>query len=193
VETLFWKGQLPGAAATDACIPLAPGLMDSALVLMYHPGFTVSSADERSTGWNGGITAGAGKACPKTLDAGRLEMLRLVLISCSQTLFVTPDEYKSTENKWLSYYTTRSPAQAQLLLQSLCAVIFQYDPVGMGIPYASAMGPDRKESVVDLAVQILIVLLDYLIPGKGAAPTATNRSIATEQVLHLVKLATHKP
>ena len=35
VETIFWKGQIPGGAATDPCIPLAPGLMDSALVI--HP------------------------------------------------------------------------------------------------------------------------------------------------------------
>jgi len=47
-----------------------------------------------------------------------------------------------------------STAQADLLVQSLCAVIFSYDPVGLGIPYASAVGPDKKESVVDLAVQV---------------------------------------
>eukprot|EP00802_Teleaulax_amphioxeia_P007698 Tamp_07705.p1 GENE.Tamp_07705~~Tamp_07705.p1 ORF type:complete len:632 (+),score=163.56 Tamp_07705:441-2336(+) len=189
VETIFWKGQIPGGAATDPCIPLAPGLMDSALVLMYHVGFTVGGANERTAGWNGGITAGVGKTSAKQLDAGRLEMLKLILISCSQTLFVTPDEYKASENKWLSYYTTRTPEQAQLLLQSLCAVIFSYDPVGMGIPYASALGPDRKESVVDLSVQILIVLLDYVIPGKGGAAAPTNRGVATEQVLDSVKLA----
>ena len=50
----------------------------------------------------------------------------------------------------------RSAAQADLLVQSLCAVIFSYDPVGMGIPYASSVGPDKKESVVDLAVQVLL-------------------------------------
>ena len=42
------QGAMPGGAAEEACIPLAPGLMDSALVLMYHVGFTVSSAEERS-------------------------------------------------------------------------------------------------------------------------------------------------
>ena len=118
-------------------------------------------------------------------------MLKLILITCSQTLFVTPDEYKTRENMWLSYYTTRNAAQAQLLVQSLCAVIFSYDPVGMGIPYASALGPDRKETVVDLAVQTLIVFLDYVIPGKGGAPAASaaGRGVATEQVLDSVNLS----
>jgi len=189
VDTIFWKGEMPGAAAGEAAIPLAPGLMDSALVLMFRVGFTVASETERSAGWNGGISASMTKASPKNLDLARVEILKLILISCSQTLFVTPDEYKSTENRWLSYYTTRTPAQAELLLQSLCAVIFSYDPLGMGIPYASAMGPDKKESVVDLSVQTLIVFLDYIIPGKGGGGATAGSGVATAQVLDSVKMA----
>ena len=190
VDTIFWKGELPGGSPNDPPIPLAPGLMDSAMVLMFRVGFTVSSDSERSEGWNGGITKSIAKSSPKNLDIARYEILRLILISCSQTLFVTPDEYKRSENKWLSYYTTRSQAQASLLLQSLMAVIFAYDPVGMGIPYASAVGPDKKESVVDLAVQTLIVFLDYMIPGakpNGAEPA--KGGVSTEQVLDSVRWA----
>ena len=54
VETIFWKGQMPGDTTGAAAIPLAPGLMDSALVLMYHQGFTVSTATERSAVCYGG-------------------------------------------------------------------------------------------------------------------------------------------
>lgn len=78
-----------------------------------------------------GISQSVTSSSPKQFDQARAEMLKLVLISCSQTLFVTPDDYKANENKWLSYFTSRSAPQAQLLVQSLCAVIFSYDPVGM--------------------------------------------------------------
>ena len=189
VETIFWAGQMPGGAASDPAIPLAPGLMDSAMVLLFRVGFTISADSERSEGWNGGISKATQYRSPAGLDAARYEMLRLILISCSQTLFVTPDEYKRSENKWLSYYTTRSPEQARLLLQSFMAVIFSYDPVGYGIPYASAVGPDKKESVADLAVQALIVFLDYAIPGSKPVAQAGRGGVATEQVLDSVSLA----
>lgn len=58
---------------------------------------------------------------------------------------------------------------------------------GMGIPYASAVGPDQKESVVDLAVQTLIVFLDYVIPGRGSPAPASARGVSTEQVLDSVR------
>lgn len=57
----------------------------------------------------------------------------------------------------------------------------------MGIPYASAVGPDKKESVVDLAVQTLIVFLDYVIPGRGSPAPASARGVSTEQVLDSVR------
>lgn len=53
METIFWKGEMPGAQGEQP-IPLAPGLMDSALVLLFRVGFTVGSESERSAGWNGG-------------------------------------------------------------------------------------------------------------------------------------------
>ena len=62
----------------------------------------------------------------------------------------------------------------------------------MGIPYASAVGPDKKESVVDLAVQTLIVFLDYVVPGKGSPAPAAARGVATEQVLDSVRYACQK-
>ena len=34
-ETIFWKGEMPGAQGEQP-IPLAPGLMDSALVLLFR-------------------------------------------------------------------------------------------------------------------------------------------------------------
>ena len=36
--------------------------------------------------------------------------------------------------------------------------------------------------------QILIVLLDYVIPGKGGAAAPTNRGVATEQVCFVISL-----
>lgn len=43
------------------------------------------------------------------------------------------------------------------LLNTVCA----YDPVGLGVPYNHLIFTDSLEPLVDVALQILIVTLDY--------------------------------
>jgi hypothetical protein len=81
--------------------------------------------------------------------------------------------------------------RAALLLQSLCAVIFSYDPVGVGVPYASQVMVDTREVAVDMAVQCLITWLDYVDPARAPKPSEGGKAqgVATEQVLESVVLA----
>ncbi len=49
---------------------------------------------------------------------------------------------------------------------SLC-----YDPIGWGVPYANALVPDDRETLVDLSLQVLLVLLDF---GQSQTTTTTT-------------------
>ena len=46
--------------------------------------------------------------------------------------------------------------RAALLLQSLCAVIFSCDPVGVGVPYASQVMVDTREVAVDIGARVKV-------------------------------------
>jgi len=213
VETVFWKGDLPSAAAPassdgkqnavsevvpadSAKEPLAAPLMDAILALLFKQEFTCAGASDTAV-WEGGMGGGAGGGKGSAYDAARAEMLKLLLVTCSETLYVTPDEYKAAENRWLTHYTSRSPELSTRVLVSLCNSIFSYDPVGYGIPYSSSLLSDPREGVVDAALQTLIVVLDYSPGSPAAASDAAGAGksgpagIVTERVLDSTPAAQH--
>ena len=152
--------------------PLAAPLIDAILALLFKHEFTLATASDTAV-WEGGMGGSAASGKGTQYDAARADILKLFLVSCSETLFVTPgqriclasyslcmnvdftsplggmpgmsrdsrsenlgaaaaaaaDEYKAAENKWLSYYTSRSAAVSSRVLVSLCNAIFSYDPV----------------------------------------------------------------
>ena len=104
VETVFWKGDLPSPAASSdgkqnavsevvpadsTKEPLAAPLMDAILALLFKQEFTCSGASDTAV-WEGGMGGGAGGGKGSVYDAARAEMLKLLLVTCSETLFVTP-------------------------------------------------------------------------------------------------------
>ncbi len=106
VETVFWKGDLPSAAAPassdgkqnavpevvpadSAKDPLAAPLMDAILALLFKPEFTCAGASDTAV-WEGGMGGGAAGGKGSAYDAARAEMLKLLLVTCSETLYVTP-------------------------------------------------------------------------------------------------------
>jgi hypothetical protein len=105
VETVFWKGELPSAAATSSSgkqtavsevvpadstrEPLAAPLMDAVLALLFKHEFTCATASDTAV-WEGGMGGGAAGGKGSLYDAARAEMLKLLLVTCSETLYVTP-------------------------------------------------------------------------------------------------------
>ena len=47
------------------------------------------------------------------------------------------------------------------LFTSLLNTVCSYDPVGYGVPYNHLMFHDAREPLVEIAVQLLIVVLDH--------------------------------
>ena len=141
VENVFWYGKLPpsskaGTAEQVEQDALALPLLESCIALLFKPGFTCSSVEEKTTGWYGSLAKSTTSGRSRQFDQARTEMLRLLLVCCSRILFITPEEYRKSENPFLSYLSTRPKEEASALFRSLTAVIFSYDPVGLGIPYS---------------------------------------------------------
>jgi uncharacterized membrane protein len=59
---------------------------------------------------------------------------------------------------------------AKALFRALFSVVFSYDPVGMGIPYAHSLVTDSHYTVMHVAAQLLMLLLSQPVPPPPTAP-----------------------
>lgn len=108
IDKVFWRGAMPAAAGSDTAgvsavpevvpapseadgpnQPLAAPMMDAILALLFKQGFTCSGGGDELT-WEGGMGKSASTGKGAQFDVGRSEMLKLLLVTCSETLYVTP-------------------------------------------------------------------------------------------------------
>ena len=66
----------------------------------------------------------------------------------------------SSINPWLCLFTSASNRHALPLFTSLLNTVCGYDPVGRGLPYNHLLFHDSRESLVEVALQIIITALD---------------------------------
>mmetsp|Transcript_54381 Transcript_54381/g.157236 ORF Transcript_54381/g.157236 Transcript_54381/m.157236 type:complete len:839 (-) Transcript_54381:127-2643(-) len=175
------------APAFSAVSPAAPA---SAAVLgddiLYHigrflflPGYTVSPrtkmtgkdrgpipthrVDDRVI-WKGGVGAASQVSAMPVSQAvirTRVEVLRCVLACLSGPLFQTADEYQEEPPRWLLRFTGGEVCHTANLFCSLMSTVFCYDPVGWGVPYGGYFSGDQEEEIVDIALQVLCVVMDF--------------------------------
>ncbi|KAI8391567.1 high-temperature-induced dauer-formation protein-domain-containing protein [Radiomyces spectabilis] len=125
----------------------------------------------------------------------RIEVLRLLIVLLSKSIYVLPDEQMSFDNPWLSYVIKNMDRKTVLvLLCSLMNTACQYDPVGWGVPYNYLLVADPREQLADKCLRLLLILLDGQSPrdspaffGEKSTPvvptddTASNKGSPTEQ------------
>ena len=100
----------------------------------------------------------------------RVDSLRLLLALCSQPLYSPPSPQKPARSRFLDELVSSGCPFAPTLFYCLLNTISAYDPLGWGVPYATAIVGDKEEALVNAAVQVLLVLLDYapLVEQQGA-------------------------
>lgn len=96
-------------------------------------------------------------------DKNRVEVLRLMLASCCDPLFSPADEYNPLASRWLAVATAADAPNAICLFYSLLNTIINYDPRAM--PVATGFSEGNHVKLVELAAQVLCVLLDCGLPG----------------------------
>jgi len=91
----------------------------------------------------------------------RTETLRCLLACLSQPLFQGAEEYQRKPSAWLQYFTGGEVCHTANLFCSLMSTVFAYDPVGWGLPYGSFFSNGSEEELVDAALQLLCILMDF--------------------------------
>ncbi|KAG0041040.1 hypothetical protein BGZ82_000019 [Podila clonocystis] len=137
--------------------------------LLFTSGFTLPAALEPKSRvsfviWETGIGSSKPIGTTKELDDNRAEILRLLLVLFSRSMYIAPAAITTTENRWIDAVVTSTDRQATLAI--LCSLInsaLKYNPSGWGLPYNHVMFSDQRDLLVMLSLQVVVVLLDYQV------------------------------
>ncbi|KAF8940484.1 hypothetical protein BGZ58_006156 [Dissophora ornata] len=147
-------------------------LIKTLLDLLFTSGFTLPTALETKTGvsyviWETGIGSSKPIGTSKDLDDNRTEILRLLLVLFSRSMYIPPSVITTTDNPWIDAVVTGSDRQTTLaILCSLVNSALKYNPSRWGLPYNHVVLNDQRELLVMLCLQIIVVLLDYQVIAK---------------------------
>lgn len=98
-------------------------------------------------------------AYTRKYDRNRIEVLRLLLASCSDPLFSPADEYNPLASRWMSVAVAADSPNAPCLFYSLLNIVLSYDPS------KSNFAGGHHVELVELSAQVLCVLLDCGLSG----------------------------
>jgi hypothetical protein len=110
-------------------------------------------------------------------DQHRTTVLHCLLVCFSQAIYRPQSEYASTPNPWLEAMVREPCSLGSTLFYSLLNTVYNFDPSGV-VPYSYTAYPDTKEQLVDAALQLLLVLLDYRSPAQACALITDSKSSA---------------
>ncbi|TMW68021.1 hypothetical protein Poli38472_007693 [Pythium oligandrum] len=171
------------AKATKSGEPLAKQMIHAIMGLLFLPEYTVSihgykgygeerrSASRSGSGnphvypsllWHAGVSyPDAHVVHSAVFDKNRKEVLKLLLTCFSGILYQTAETCTQWKDRFLEIATAPDCPFASTLFFSLLNMVVTYDPVGWGVPYAGSIVADDRETLVDVALQVLLVLLDF--------------------------------
>jgi hypothetical protein len=179
--------------------PLAVVLINSIFHMLFLPDFTIEDPNvdfreedinskefKAALMWAPGVGSSEKSVTSSTqYDVNRIEVLRVLLAACCDPLFHSPDCFDSCDSLWLEVATSNDTPYSEIVLYSLLNTVLGYDPVGWGLPYGNLVTTDTAQPLMEVAVQVLIVLLDYGYPcnlagssGDQAASSAGSGSRA---------------
>uniref|UniRef100_A0A672HUL7 HID1 domain containing b n=1 Tax=Salarias fasciatus TaxID=181472 RepID=A0A672HUL7_SALFA len=163
--------RLDGDVEDGDARPLAESLLLAVSDLLFCPDFTIqrrsgadSSEDVQSIDscefiWEVGVGFAQAPPPNSAHDMNRTELLKLLLTCFSEAMYLPPSGNR-TLNPWVCFFCSPENRHALPLFTSLLNVVCAYDPVGLGIPYNHLLFWDRREQLVEQALQVLVVVLD---------------------------------
>uniref|UniRef100_A0A672HVH4 HID1 domain containing b n=1 Tax=Salarias fasciatus TaxID=181472 RepID=A0A672HVH4_SALFA len=163
--------RLDGDVEDGDARPLAESLLLAVSDLLFCPDFTIqrrsgadSSEDVQSIDscefiWEVGVGFAQAPPPNSAHDMNRTELLKLLLTCFSEAMYLPPSGNR-TLNPWVCFFCSPENRHALPLFTSLLNVVCAYDPVGLGIPYNHLLFWDRREQLVEQALQVLVVVLE---------------------------------
>ncbi|CEG81964.1 hypothetical protein RMATCC62417_16099 [Rhizopus microsporus] len=148
-------------------------LLKMTIQALYLSGFTlpIAVATKESkivyTIWENGVGASTSSlATSKDIESNRTEVLRLLTVLLSKSMYIPPAQLLSKEDFWLRHVVTKTEKKVVLvLLCSLMNAVCNYDPTGW-MPYTHILG-ENKEQMVSFSLTCLLILLDYRTPQQA--------------------------
>jgi len=112
--------------------------------------------------WEPGVGFDSNANSTTYYDKNRCELMKLLLVSLSQTLYQTPDRSTSYRNKWIEIFLSSENRHALPLFTSLLNVVFIYKPPRQILQFSSSgMNEENRETLVILSMHLLMAALDY--------------------------------
>jgi Dyggve-Melchior-Clausen syndrome protein len=160
---------------------LGERLLNALVSLLFVAGFTTTLVGGTEALWFDGIgSIGAVPPGESTavMISRRTTLLKCLLVCCAESLYDA--DAAQRPNLWLNYLTRlprlsgiggrRGGMLPTLFFSSLVNVVCAYDPIGWGVPYNHVLFSDSMESLNDVALHLLVILLNHK-PSLCAAST----------------------
>ncbi|KAJ2673619.1 hypothetical protein GGI25_004604 [Coemansia spiralis] len=163
---------------------LGKQLVSAVIDLLFTSGFTVPAATVgedaivRYTIWENGIGQNSSLGSSKEHISNRVEVLRLLLVLCSKTMYIPPARSVALPNRALN--TVAYNSNKRMVLCLLCSLIntsLKDRAQGWSIPYRNTTAIDPNDELSTYAIQTLFILLEYqtsaVKPEKSDAPDSS--------------------
>ncbi|KAI8997769.1 high-temperature-induced dauer-formation protein-domain-containing protein [Pilobolus umbonatus] len=154
--------------------PRGEVLMKLTIEAMFLAGFTlpISFGTKETkvvyTIWENGVgSTQVPISTARDNESNRTEVLRLLAVLLSKSMYHTPTQLLTKEDIWLNYMVTKLDRKTTLvILCSLMNTICNYDPTGW-VPYNHIVMADiTREQLATLSSTTLLILLDYHPPSQ---------------------------
>ena len=116
--------------------------------------------------WETGVGSSVPIGSSRDNDVNRTEVLRLLAVLLSRSMYTTPSQIVSKDDPWLNYIVSKT--ERKIVLAFLCSMIntaCKFNPMGWtAVPYNHIMYTDPREQLVALCLRALLIVLDYRSP-----------------------------
>lgn len=140
--------------------------------------------------WENGVGSSIPISTYKDNESNRTEVIRLLAVLLSKSMYVLPSQLLVREDPWLRFVAVQT--ERKIVLVTLCSLlntVCNYDPTGW-VPYNHVVTGGPREQLVSFCLTTLLILLDYRSPRQAAdilRHTETDHGLSsTESVEHTV-------
>ncbi|EPB85631.1 hypothetical protein HMPREF1544_07625 [Mucor circinelloides 1006PhL] len=178
--------QKQAAPANHLLPPRGEVLMNLTLQSLFLAGFTLPQAMGTAESrvnfviWETGVGSSTPIGSSRDNDMNRTEVLRLLTVLLSKSMYRSPSHILVKKDRWLQYMVSRT--ERKVVLAFLCSMIntsCKFNPMGWtAVPYNHIVFTDPREQLVALCLRVLLVVLDY------CSPTAKEKQQQKQQNQH---------
>ncbi|KAI7895805.1 high-temperature-induced dauer-formation protein-domain-containing protein [Mucor mucedo] len=118
--------------------------------------------------WENGVGSSIPISTYKDNESNRTEVLRLLAVLLSKSMYVLPSQLLVREDPWLRFVAVQT--ERKIVLVTLCSLlntVCNYDPTGW-VPYNHVVVGGPREQLVSFCLTTLLILLDYRSPRQAA-------------------------